>query len=81
MPDKSTIFHPTYSNQRYLLRYREKWRFHRKEMAQMATLNRFTPQALEQHVRTHIEALVASGDLERSCCQLCELLLGEQNVD
>ena len=47
----------------------------------MATLNRFTPQALEQHVRTHIEALVASGDLEMSCCQLCELLRGEQNVD
>lgn len=47
----------------------------------MATLNRFTPQALEQHVRAHIEALIGSGGPEMSCCQLCELLLGEQNVD
>jgi hypothetical protein len=47
----------------------------------MATLNRFTPQALEQHVRAHIEALIASGGLEMTSCQLCELLRGEQNVD
>ena len=47
----------------------------------MATLNRFTPQALEQHVGAHIEALITSQSPEMSCCQLCELLLGEQNVD
>jgi len=47
----------------------------------MASLNRFTPQALEQHVKAHIEALIASGSPEMSCCQLCELLVGEQNVD
>ena len=47
----------------------------------MAALNRFTTQVLELHVRTHIEALIVSGVQEMSCCQLCELLLGEQNVD
>jgi hypothetical protein len=47
----------------------------------MATLNRFTPQALDQHVREHMEALIASSGTGISCCQLCELLTGDANVD
>ena len=47
----------------------------------MATLNRFTPEALEQHIREHMTALITPNGTGIYCCQLCELLRGEPNVD